>query len=684
MLPIGTDDRIAQNACSSMIPRTAGAASQTQSDFYEHAATPIDLLRLAIEKAPQGLFVLGEGGRIVVANRSAHVIFGCEPNELVGGVLSDLIPEILRSEQTDPWSVFDAALQDSPSAALVVNGVRKDGTSFPLEVGRSLIAAGTLRYALVSIADLTDLVNLKARLIAATSSHLGFQRLVADLALRFAGTDGTAPDDLITDSLRQIGEALQLDRAILWRKDVGESTAIATHYWLASDHVSPPPPVAIESIPFVISRLRAGDTVWFARAEDVLDPIDRKTFRRLGPQSAAVIPLSVIGEQPDVLHALELSSLTAAREWAPAIIERLRLIAGVISQWFARRNSEASLSAALEEVHRLRDRLADAPIEVRRVVRTTKTSRLIVAESAAVRRALAQVEQVAPTSATVLLRGETGAGKEVFAQALHDLSPRHQRPMVVVSCSAIPTALIESELFGRERGAYTGALSRQIGRFEAANQSTLFLDEIGDLPLEMQVKLLRALQERRIERLGSTQAIKVDVRIIAATHRDLEAAVREGNFREDLFYRLNVFPVAVPPLRERIEDIPGLVWSFVDEFSRAFGRKVDSISKANLRELETYAWPGNVRELRNVIERAMILVDPENRQLVVPVPRQTARVPQAALTLEAIEIDHIRSVLTATHWRVRGAGGAAERLGLKPTTLESRMARLGIARDRAS
>jgi transcriptional regulator with GAF, ATPase, and Fis domain len=254
--------------------------------------------------------------------------------------------------------------------------------------------------------------------------------------------------------------------------------------------------------------------------------------------------------------------------------------------------------------------------------------------------------------------------------------------MAVVSCSAIPTALIESELFGRERGAYTGALSRQIGRFEAANQSTLFLDEIGELPMEMQVKLLRVIQERTIERLGNTQPIKVDVRIIAATHRDLEAAVRDGTFREDLFYRLNVFPIHVPPLRERIEDIPGLVWAFVDEFSRAFGKAIDSISKANMREIESYNWPGNVRELRNVVERAVILST--GGQLVVPVPRQSAHLPQSAMTLEALEIDHIRKILESTSWRVRGPGGAAERLGLKPTTLESRMARLGISRKRVS
>src|SRR4051812_20535713 len=239
--------------------------------------------------------------------------------------------------------------------------------------------------------------------------------------------------------------------------------------------------------------------------------------------------------------------------------------------------------------------------------RTSRALQPIVWESPAVRIALAQAEQVALMPSTVLLLGETGVGKEVFAQKIHELSDRRHRPMIRVSCAAIPSTLIESELFGHERGAFTGAVGRQIGRFEAAHQSTLFLDEIGELPMEVQVKLLRVLQERVIERLGSTQPVKVDVRIIAATNRNLEDAVRDKTFREDLFYRLNVFPVVVPPLRERVEDIPALVWSFIDEFSKSFGKPIDSISKDSMRELLSYPWPGNVRELRNVIERALIV-----------------------------------------------------------------------------
>ena len=309
----------------------------------------------------------------------------------------------------------------------------------------------------------------------------------------------------------------------------------------------------------------------------------------------------------------------------------------------------------------------------------TERERPTAVESAAMQGVLAHIRQVAATPATVLLLGETGTGKEVMARKIHDLSPRRVRRMIGVSCAAIPAALIENELFGRERGAYTDAVSRQIGRFEAAHQSTLFLDEIGDLPMAVQVKLLRVLQERTFERLGSAQPVKVDVRIIAATNRNLEDAVRDKTFREDLYYRLNVFPVVVPPLRERLEDIPALAWSFIDEFAGSFGKTITSISEESLRELLRYPWPGNVRELRNVIERAVILAN--GPQLVVSAPRLDDRqLPLKAMTLTELEVSQIRAVLTSTNWRVRGSGGAAERLGLKPTTLESRMSRLGITR----
>jgi formate hydrogenlyase transcriptional activator len=301
-----------------------------------------------------------------------------------------------------------------------------------------------------------------------------------------------------------------------------------------------------------------------------------------------------------------------------------------------------------------------------------------VGQGPAIRRVLAQMQQVAPTPSTVLLLGETGTGKELFACGIHELSPRKNRTMIRMNCAAIPAPLIESELFGREKGAYTGAVSKQIGRFEMAHGSTLFLDEIGELPMDIQVKLLRVLQDKHIERLGNPQPILVDVRIITATNRDLEEAVRNGKFREDLYYRLNVFPITVPPLRDRREDIPLLTWAFVKEFETTLGKQVEAIPQSEMEILMRYPWPGNIRELRNIIERAMILAT--DRKLTVAVPNGSCGKVVHSFAIEDIERKHVLSVLEMTGWRVRGKDGAAEILGLRPTTLTSRMAKLGIRR----
>lgn len=302
----------------------------------------------------------------------------------------------------------------------------------------------------------------------------------------------------------------------------------------------------------------------------------------------------------------------------------------------------------------------------------------IVGRSRAIQNVLALARQVAATDSTALLLGETGTGKEVLATYIHEQSARQVRAMVRVNCAAIPDTLLESELFGREKGAFTGALARQIGRFELADRSTIFLDEIGDLPAEVQVKLLRVIEERQIERLGSPRPVRVDVRIVAATHRDLEARIADDAFRADLFYRLNVFPIQVPPLRERTEDIPLLVWRFVDEYSKAFGKPIETIAEENLTALQQYPWPGNIRELRNIVERAMIVATGPRLTLVLPPPSSTGA--RLSVRMDDVQRDHIRSVLERCRWRIRGAGGAAEQLGLKPTTLETRMVKLGIRR----
>lgn len=339
------------------------------------------------------------------------------------------------------------------------------------------------------------------------------------------------------------------------------------------------------------------------------------------------------------------------------------------------------LNTALDEIHTLKDQLQQENIYLRHEISGRRGPSPLFHGSAAMEPILMQIEQVAPTSASVLIVGETGTGKELLATAIHEGSPRKNRAMICVNCAAIPAALIESELFGREKGAYTGALSKQIGRFELAHGSTLFLDEIGELPLEAQAKLLRALQEKEIERLGSPKPIKVDVRVIAATNRNLSQEVAAGRFREDLYYRLNVFPIQVPPLRERLEDIPKLAEIFIEEFASAMDKPIDIIAKSSLQALCQYDWPGNIRELRNVMERAVILAKGPVLKINVPTGATVSSAARSQLlALEDVERQHILHVLEISGWRIRGQGGAAEILGLKPSTLESRMLKIGIRR----
>ena len=316
--------------------------------------------------------------------------------------------------------------------------------------------------------------------------------------------------------------------------------------------------------------------------------------------------------------------------------------------------------------------------------RTQDDDELVLGVSDAMRYVMFRVEQVAATDATVLLYGETGTGKELLARAIHRQSPRRAAPFVVVNCAAMPAALIESELFGRERGAFTGAHTSQIGRFELAHRGTIFLDEIGELPLELQPKLLRVLQEGQVERLGSPRTVDVDVRVIAATNRDLSEEVREVRFRRDLYYRLNVFPITLPSLRQHREDIPSLVHHLVRRLSGPLRKNVDEISDDVMAALQAYEWPGNVRELENVLQRAIILARGTTLTSVdlgVTPGEGSTSAPENA-TLTEVERCHIVRVLSNAHWRIEGSGGAAQVLGLKPSTLRSRMMKLGIVRPR--
>jgi formate hydrogenlyase transcriptional activator len=404
---------------------------------------------------------------------------------------------------------------------------------------------------------------------------------------------------------------------------------------------------------------------------DEFDSPSSRLMRAEGVRSVVCMPLIT---HDRVLGTLSLASLRDAA-FQQGDVDLLVQVAGQVA--IAVENA-----MAFQEIAVLKNKLAQEKLYLEDEIRSEMSFDEIVGECSSLRAVLKQVEKVAPTDSTVLITGETGTGKELIARAIHNLSPRRERTFIKVNCAAIPAGLLESELFGHERGAFTGAIAQRIGRFELAHGGTIFLDEVGDIPLELQPKLLRVLQEQEFERLGSTRTTRVDVRLVGATNRDLGEMVAARSFRSDLYYRLRVFPLHMPPLRERQEDIPALVRYFVEKHARRMNRKVETISAETLDLLVRYPWPGNIRELENLIERAVIVSPgPELR-----VPLSEIKSPSEpvgdSLTLRAAERDHILRALDATKWVLAGPRGAAARLGMKRTTLQSKMRKLGVVKSR--
>ena len=437
----------------------------------------------------------------------------------------------------------------------------------------------------------------------------------------------------------------------------------------------------LDSLPNWVARAREGPGFAIPRPSEIPESWaeERQFVAAHGIKSNITFPLRV-GER--TIGLISLSSITTERDWSPELLTRFRLFGEILASAIVRARTERELRTSLAEISRLKER-ADAENRVlREEVRDAQGFDEIVGRSPALMHVLHLVEQVAPTGSSVLLTGETGTGKELLSRAIHRRSARRDRAFVAVNCAALPGTLIESELFGYERGAFTGALQRRLGRFEVASGGTIFLDEISDIPADIQGRLLRVLQEGTFERLGSSHTIRTDVRVIAATNRDLEVAVAEGRWRADLYYRLKVFPIEVPPLRERREDVPLLVWYFVTRKRTILGRAVTRIPDKVMAAFQLYAWPGNIRELENVIERALILspgdtLVVDERTFASPA---RARAESGAWNLEGVERAHILKVLGECGWRIAGRGNAAERLGMNRSTLRSRMEKLGIDR----
>jgi len=500
-----------------------------------------------------------------------------------------------------------------------------------------------------------------------------FEKLVAELSGRFMALDPGELEVEIVHALAAIGDVMGVERCYAFVLRDDDSGHRVMHIWTA-DHIPPDPDVIGTNLqdifPWLVDKMMHREDIVVNDPGDLPAEAHREAqyCRERDIQSFLMCPMY---SRDTVVGNIGFDTVGRAKRWSGEDLRRLRLLGEIIANAIVRGRKD-------QEIRQLRERLEAENTYLREEIKTQYEYEDIVGDSDRIKQALVQAEQVAPTDANVLILGETGTGKELVARAIHRQSSRQDRPLVCVNCAALASTLIESELFGREKGAYTGALSKQVGRFEIADGSTIFLDEVGELPLEIQATLLRVLQTGEFERLGSPRTIHVDVRVIAATNRDLAQAIRDGSFREDLYYRLNVFPISVPPLRDRREDIPQLVWLFVKEFEKHLGRRIEQISKPDMEALKRYAWPGNIRELRNVIERGMIPGSGPDLRIEPAETLDSAAV--ADLRLDQVEKRHIVAVLEQTAWRVRGVGGAAERLGLKPTTLESRMQKLGIHR----
>jgi formate hydrogenlyase transcriptional activator len=508
--------------------------------------------------------------------------------------------------------------------------------------------------------------------------RLRFEQLLTELSSSFINIPAGEIDEKVESLMRYICEMLEIDRAIFWQFSSESGEFVAFHSWTAKGVQPMPRIVARELYPWMTEKVRKAEGHFIFRVDQLPKEAakDKESYKKVGVKSGLIIPYSIGGEVGAIAFTINRFYKS---EWPEEHIQRLRLLGEVMVNALRRKQADLEVQNAFSEIKQLKDQLQKENVYLREEIKAIQKHEEIIGESDAMLGVLNAIEEVAETDATVLIFGETGTGKELVARAIHNMSKRKNRSMVTVNCAALPATLIESELFGREKGAYTGAMTKQAGRFETADGSTLFLDEIGDLPMELQAKLLRVLQDGQFERLGSSKTIRVDVRLITATNRNLEKAVREGNFREDLYYRLNVFPIKVPPLRERPEDILPLIWHFAKEFGESMGKRIEMIPRKNLEAIQSYSWPGNIRELRNVVERAVITS--KGKSLIVNIPRSPDASPGRDLPLEEYERRYILDILEKTGWRISGKRGAAEILDLKRTTLLSRMKKLGIQRS---
>jgi formate hydrogenlyase transcriptional activator len=674
---------------SPSVPPSSSTGSSYGAEFpsNEGPSTVDQLLKIKrfqglhdvlFECAPDAMLTTDQEGRIQEVNAETRRQFGYSRQELTGESIEKLIPVRLR----EGLRLHREASQRAPVYRSMDRGyklfaLRKDGREFAVEISLSPVVSenGTLFYCVIR--DTSE----RETALEELERHLKLEQALSGVSGKFMNLPADRLDQEITSGLQLLVESLDHDRTHLGQIDPATGDIVVTHAWCRPGILPFEKRILKDSLPWLEARIRSGEISMSERPSDLPPEArrERAYMESIGQKSSLVVPFRVAGA---VTGALAIGSFRQHQRWDDWRVCRVKDIVDIFANAIVRKQANDELLKAAAEIRALKDKLERENVYLREEIKLQYPSAAIVGNSDAIRSVLKKAEQVARTDSAVLILGETGTGKELVARTIHEMSRRKQNAMVKINCAALPATLIESELFGREKGAFTGALAREIGRFELAHKSTIFLDEIAELPTELQPKLLRVLQEGEFERLGSSKTMRVDVRIIAATNRNLDALMKEGKFREDLFYRLNVFPIIVPPLRERREDIPAITRHMLDDLAKSMGYSIEGIHASTMRDFQNYAWPGNVRELRNVIERNLILHSGPIFRAELPNAQQHTQT--SLRRLDEVDTEYLRKVLQSTRWRVRGRGGAAEVLGLKPTTLEARMKKLGIRRREES
>ena len=587
-------------------------------------ATAVELPRIAddargfsaeaLEALPVGVLLVGHDGIIARVNRASERLFGYSSSELIGHSVDLLVADAAHDAPSWLQHAFDADASGLPAGAVREwFARRKDGSEVAIEMALAPMSFRGTGFVLAAVIDRT--ARGQQVEVQVLDDRLEFEQLVGELGAEFGNLHAADVDRRIEDALSRLIRVLGLDRSALFQVERETGDFVHTHQWTRPGWAPPAARVsARERFPWLLARIREGELVRFTALDEVPDAVDRDSFRQLSTRSSVIAPLIVGGE---VWGALTFATVREPRIWTAAEINRFRVVALIFANALARKSADERQHAALFEIASLRDRLRHENSYLRHELNARLGTSSIVGHSPAFRRVLEQIRQVAGTDSTVLLVGETGTGKSTLAGQIHELSARSEPALVRVNCAQLPASWWAVEPAAGAAGIRLNGNAAYDVRLPLADGSTVFLDDIADLPLESQANLTRVLHSAPKRPSRRRGAGRTPVRIIAATRKDLKRCIAEGSFRDDLYYRLNVFPIPVPPLRERREDIPLLVWRFVDELSAEYGKPVDAIDQESMDALQAYAWPGNAREVRNVVERAMIAL--AGRRLRIPV-----------------------------------------------------------------